>query len=91
MKKIGHDEINYVEGMKDYLRICTIKEKIMVLLSFARLEEMLASDNFIRVHKSWMVSIRKINRVEKNRIYIADKIIPLSDTYKDDFFRRLRC
>lgn len=58
-------------------------------MNFATLEEYLHSNNFVRVHKSYMVAIDKIDHIEKNRIRIADQIIPISDTYGESFFKVL--
>ncbi|MBX0335140.1 LytTR family DNA-binding domain-containing protein [Pontibacter sp. HSC-14F20] len=90
IQKIATRDILFVEGMKDYLRIHTAKEKIMTLLSFAKLEELLPTQDFARVHRSFMVAIDKIDHIEKNRIRIADQIIPISDTYSDRFYKKLR-
>jgi DNA-binding LytR/AlgR family response regulator len=90
IQKISIKDILFIEGMKDYLRIHTSKEKLMTLLSFAKLEELLPSNKFARVHKSYMVAIAKIDHIEKNRIRIADQFIPISDTYKEAFSRLLK-
>jgi len=90
IQKIATSDIIFVEGMKDYLRIHTAREKIMTLLSFAKLEELLPSEGFARVHRSYMVAIDKIDHIEKNRIRIADQIIPISDTYAGPFFKMLK-
>ena len=90
VQKLSIEEIIYIEGMKDYLRIHTTKEKIMTLLNFAKLEDLLPATKFARVHRSFMVAIDKIDHIEKKRIKISDQIIPISDTYSDNFFRRLR-
>ncbi|MFD3003442.1 LytR/AlgR family response regulator transcription factor [Pontibacter toksunensis] len=90
IQKIAVRDILFIEGMKDYLRIHTAKEKIMTLLSFAKVEELLPDKKFARVHKSFMVAIDKIEHIEKNRIRIADQIIPISDTYADTFYKMLR-
>jgi len=86
MQRIDFDDILFVEGMKEYLRIHTKTEKIMVLESFKNLEESLPSEQFIRVHKSYLVALNKIDRIEKNRITIAQTVIPISETYRDAFF-----
>lgn len=83
VQRIDFNDILFVEGMKEYLRIHTKDQRIMVLQSFKNLEEILPSQQFIRVHKSYMVAINKIESVERNRITILDHIIPVSDTYKD--------
>lgn len=90
IQKISIREILFVEGMKDYLRIHTTGEKFMTLLSFAKLEALLPAQEFSRVHKSFLVAIDKIEYVEKNRIQIADQVIPISKTYTDGFYRKLR-
>ena len=90
IQKIAIGDILFIEGMKDYLRIHTTQEKIMTLLNFAKLEELLPAREFARVHRSFMVAINKISHIEKNRIQIADQVIPISDTYAESFFKRLK-
>lgn len=90
IQKVATRDILFVEGMKDYLRIHTREEKIMTLINFAKLEELLPSQLFARVHRSFVVAIDKIDHIEKNRIRIADQIIPISDTYSDGFYKMLK-
>ena len=86
LQKVMFNDILFIEGQGDYLRITTSKERIMTLQNFKKIEEILPSQNFIRVHKSYMVALNKIESIEKNRIKILDKLIPISDTYKKGFF-----
>jgi DNA-binding LytR/AlgR family response regulator len=90
IQKVATRNILFVEGMKDYLRIHTTEEKIMTLLNFAKLEELLPAQEFARVHRSFLVAINKIDHIEKNRIQIADQIIPISDTYAEAFYKMLK-
>jgi DNA-binding LytR/AlgR family response regulator len=90
IQKVATADILFVEGMKDYLRIHTREEKIMTLLNFAKLEELLPSNEFARVHRSFLVAIDKIDHIEKNRIRIGDQVIPISDTYADAFYKLLK-
>ena len=90
IRKLATGDILFVEGMKDYLRIHTTEEKIMTLLNFAKMEELLPSQGFARVHRSFLVAIDKIDHIEKNRIRIADQVIPISDTYADAFYKMLK-
>lgn len=90
IQKIAIRDILFVEGMKDYLRIHTAEEKIMTLLNFAKLEELLPARDFARVHRSFLVAIDKIDHIEKNRIQIADQLIPISDTYAEAFYKMLK-
>lgn len=85
MQRVDFMDIVFIEGMNEYLGINTVNERIMTLQNFKSIEEILPVDNFIRVHKSYIVAINKIDSVERNRITIGDKIIPVSNTYKDAF------
>lgn len=89
MQKIFFNDILYVEGMKDYLRIVTHSQRIMTLLSFKKIEDMLPKQNFMRVHKSFIVAIDKIESIERSRIKIVDMLIPVGDSFKKDFFEML--
>jgi DNA-binding LytR/AlgR family response regulator len=62
----------------------------MTLQSFAKLEESLPSDRFCRIHKSFMVAINKIRSVERGVVVIGEKRIPVSITYRDGFFDKIR-
>lgn len=90
IEKINFDEILFIEGMKDYLRIWTTTKKVMTLQSFQNILSHLPDDNFVRVHKSWVVSIRMIDSIHKNRIVIRDQEIPVGESYKKYFFELLR-
>ncbi|PLX24279.1 MAG: DNA-binding response regulator [Marinilabiliales bacterium] len=89
MQRVDFDDILFIEGMNEYLRINTRDEKIMTLQNFKSMEQDLPNNNFIRVHKSYMVAINKIESIEKSRIKIGDKLIPISNTYKDSFYLML--
>jgi len=86
MQRVDFKDILFVEGMSEYLRINTTKEKIMTLQNFKSIEESLPAENFVRVHKSFLIAIDKIDSIEKNRIKIGEKIIPISNTYKEAFY-----
>lgn len=90
LERIDLDQILYIEGMKDYLRIICKDKKIMTLQSFSKLEESLPPNKFCRVHKSYLVSIDKIKSIERNVILIADQRIPVSITYRESFFSRIK-
>ena len=80
------NEIIYIEGMRDYRRIHTVNKKVMTLQNFSEFEKLIPSNIVCRVHKSFMVALNKIESIERNRIKIADQLIPVSETYKDAFF-----
>lgn len=87
LEKITINDILYIEGMRDYLRIHTINKKIMTLQGFTELELLIPSHLVCRVHKSYMVAINKIESIERSRIKIADQLIPISETYKEAFLQ----
>lgn len=90
LERIDIEDIIYVEGMKDYLRIICKDKKIMTLQSFSKLEESLPVKKFCRVHKSYIVALDKIKSVERGVILIADQRIPISNTYKESFFSKIK-
>ncbi|MFT3678855.1 MAG: LytTR family DNA-binding domain-containing protein [Ferruginibacter sp.] len=87
LEKIMINDILYIEGMRDYLRIHTAAKKIMTLQGFSELEQLLPAHLVCRVHKSYMVAVNKIESIERSRIKIADQLIPVSDTYKETFLQ----
>lgn len=90
LEKVFIDDILYIEGMRDYRRIHLQNNKrIMTLMTFRELERELPAELVCRVHKSWMISIDKIDFIEKDRIKIKDVLIPVSDSYRKPFFDRI--
>jgi DNA-binding LytR/AlgR family response regulator len=87
IQKIQLDDILYIEGLKDYISIFTKNERIITLQNMKKMEETLPKGEFIRVHKSYIISLDKVESIERSRISIAGKIIPIGDTYRDEFFK----
>ncbi len=87
IQKIYLDDILYIEGLKDYISIFTAAERVITLQNMKKMEEVLPSGRFVRVHKSYIVSLDKIESIERSRISICDKVIPIGDTYRDQFFK----
>lgn len=87
IEKIFFDDILFIEGMRDYRNIQTNTKKILTLQTFIELEKELPKSKFCRVHKSYIVTLKKIDLIERNRIKIRDKLIPISETYKENFFK----
>ncbi len=86
LQKVMFADILYIEGMRDYRRICLKDEKIMTLETFGYFQQHLPSRQFCRVHKSYLVSVDKIESIERDRIKILHEIIPVSLTYRDRFY-----
>ena len=89
LESIDVSDILYVEGMGDYRRIVSEEKKIMTLQSFSELTALLPQETFCRVHHSYIVSLDKIEKIERNRIYIKGKVIPVSNSYQKDFYSRI--
>lgn len=87
IQKVYLHDILFIEGLKDYISIFTGAERIITLQNMKKMEDTLPEKHFIRVHKSYIVALNKIDSIERSRIRIGDKIIPIGDTYRDDFFK----
>jgi two-component system, LytTR family, response regulator len=87
IQKVYLNDILFIEGLKDYISIFTPAERIITLQNMKKMEDALPEKHFIRVHKSYIVSLNKIDSIERSRIFIKDKIIPVGDTYRDEFFK----
>jgi two-component system LytT family response regulator len=86
LEKVLLNDILYIEGMRDYRRFHTTGKRIMTLQTFKELELVIPSNIVCRVHKSYMVSLDKIESIERDLIKIKDVLIPLSETYKKSFY-----
>lgn len=85
--KIDLDDIQYIQGLKDYLKIYVVKtnKAILTLMSFKEMQDNLPSNQFHRVHKSYVVNVNFIKTIQRNRIVINDIRIPIGESYKSDF------
>ena len=87
MVKVTISEIRYIEAMSEYLKIFIEGEAkpIVTLLSMKKMEEKL-TENFMRIHRSYIVNLTKIQEVNKNRIIMdAETYLPIGDMYKETF------
>lgn len=87
--KINLGDIYYFEGARDYVVIHTETDVILTLQSMKSIQQLLPTDQFIRVHKSYIVAFDKIKFIERSRINIKDKLIPITETYKENFFKKI--
>ncbi len=90
LEKVMLQDILYIEGMRDYRRIHTLDKRIMTLQNFKEFERIIPSNLVCRVHKSYMVSLSKVDSIERSRIKIGNQLIPISETYKAHFFQLIR-
>ena len=88
MVRVDIGKIRYIEGMSEYLRIYLegVQRPLIVLLSMKKMEERLPSASFMRVHRSYIINLRKIQEVNKSRVIMdADTYIPIGDLYREAF------
>jgi two-component system, LytTR family, response regulator len=87
--QIEFNSILYIEGLKDYVKIHLEgnDKPILSLMSMKSFEENLPEARFMRVHRSFIVNLDKINTIERNRIVFGKEYIPISENYKDNFQR----
>ena len=88
--KINYWEILYFEGMGDSIKIVVENQSFTTTQNFRSLEKQLPPYFFLRVHKSYIVSLNKVDSIHKNNVIIKDKMIPVSDTYKKKFIARFK-
>ncbi len=85
--QIALSDIIYIEGLKDYVKIFRHSEPkpVLSIMSMKVIEEKLPTDTFMRVHRSFIVNLNRIQTVERSRIVFGDTYIPVSDNYKEKF------
>ncbi len=88
-EKIFFEEVEYVQALQNYVVIYTAQGKYMPLMSMKRIEELLGTDKFIRVHKSYLASLDKIRSVEKAKLKLTTAEIPLSRNYREMVLTRV--
>lgn len=86
LEKVSLDDVIYIEGRRDYRKVYTQQKQIMTLQPFGWFEQELPPQQICRVHKSYMVAISKIDSIEKEGIRIAGITIPVSETYRKQFY-----
>ena len=87
IRRINFSEINYIEGLRDYVKIFLTEEKkpVLSLSTLKALEARLPGDRFMRVHRSFIVSLEKVKVIDRNRIVFGEVRIPVTDQYKENF------
>jgi len=85
--KVYYDEILYIEGLSNYVKICCIDKNLVVYDKLVDLEKRLPKNHFARIHKSYIVSLSKIKAYGNDYVDIGNKQLSIGNTYREDFFK----
>ncbi|MBC8376807.1 MAG: response regulator transcription factor [FCB group bacterium] len=85
VKRVDLRNILYVEAVGDYLSVVTSGGKHLSYMSMKKMVELLPADRFCRIHKSFIVSLSKVNTIDKGRVYIGEKSFPIGATFRPIF------
>ncbi len=85
LQKINFDDILYVEGLKDYVKIYLkdSSKNVMSLMNMKKIEEYLPKPEFMRIHRSYIVHMKEVETIDRFRMVIGNQYLPISDSYKD--------
>ena len=84
MMKINIEEILFIEGMKEYIKVVTSDKTYITHKSLTSLSEELPADRFLRIHKSYVIALNKVKSIEGNRIQIQSYTIPIGRNYSKE-------
>ena len=87
--KVNYDDLLFIEGQHEYVTFHTKAKRITALYSLKNLEDTLPKDRFVRVHKSFIVSIKNIEDIDKTNVSVAGNKIPVGASYRDALIERL--
>jgi len=87
--RVNLDDILFCEGLKDYIKIHVAGKTIVTQNSLKKYEEILPEDRFVRIHKSFIIPLAKIDAIQNNRVIIGKSLIPIGDTYKTNFNHKI--
>ncbi len=87
--KIKFGDIRFIEGLKEYVSFYTKEQRIIALESLKNLESLLPEQQFLRVHKSYIVAINEVKALEGNLLDIGDKKIPIGKTYRQEAVKKI--
>jgi DNA-binding LytR/AlgR family response regulator len=88
--KLNIQDIEYVEGLGDYIKIYTSDKKLVTNLTMKKIENQLPSTQFYRIHKSFIISMDKIDSIEGNMVKLKNTVIPIGKSYRQDFMEHIK-
>ncbi|SHJ60044.1 two component transcriptional regulator, LytTR family [Reichenbachiella agariperforans] len=84
MIKVYLDEILYIESLKDYIRIKTFDQSLINHNNLVSVAELLPADEFVRIHRSYIIAIKKVKVIDGNQVEVGDKLLPIGRNYQKD-------
>ncbi|WBL22206.1 LytR/AlgR family response regulator transcription factor [Zunongwangia sp. HRR-M8] len=88
-QKVKLDDILYAESIKNYVVIHTEKEQLVTYNTLKKIQQSLPEEHFIKIHKSYIVALNKIQKTDNFEVWVNNKDLPLGDTYRSEFFRKV--
>lgn len=88
--KIAFEEVLFIEALQKYIRIHTTTKRVVSLFSLSKIQELLPENQFIRIHRSYLLNIDKMDSLEGNMVKIGEHILPISKGQKDNFMTLLK-
>jgi DNA-binding LytR/AlgR family response regulator len=89
LEKVNLDDILYIEALADYVQIQTANGRHVILSTMKAMEQKMHATKFIRIHRSFIVAINKIDKIEDNTVTVGDKAFPVSRTHKQNLLNSI--
>ena len=87
--RVAIQDILYLKAEVDYVKVVLHNRSILILDSLRNWEEKLKSSGFLRIHRSFIINPKRIDRVSGNQVYIQEQVIPIGKVYREEFFKRI--
>lgn len=84
MVKVYLSEVLYIESLKDYVRVTTLQEDLINHNNLVSIMDLLPADNFIRIHRSYIIAKDKVKAINGNQVEIGDQLLPIGRNYRKD-------
>lgn len=89
MYKIDLDDIMYIQAYGDYVKVISSQKTLLTHSTMKKMEESLSNEDFIRIHKSYIIALKHIIMIEGNQVKINDEFLPIGISYKENLFKKL--
>lgn len=91
IQRVLLQNIRFIKGLGDYLEVNCGEERILVLMNFDEIGKLLPHNDFIRVHRSYIINVQHIDSIERNHVQVGNESIPISQSYREVFFQFVKC